>query len=449
MAKGRGLLAHINVMFVSQVVGYGLAFALRVILAQALGDVGLGTYSLFYTSVLVAGGAMSLGVGWANVYYLNKGAYSLSTLLAASALLWAGVVAAAALGTTAYAWARGAEAFVAGKAYWLYAPAVPVLTGYLLLSSFLQGQGRFPALMMVASAQGLTAVTAAATLWVVGRLTVGRAAGAWVASFALADVLALMVLSPHRWRWAGALRMVRAALRDQVRYGLQSQLGNLAQFLNYRLDHYLVAAFAGRGAVGQYTVAVGLSESLWWISSAVVTVLAPRLSGMKKEEAADLALAASRNTLLVMGAASVGLALASPLVIRVVFGEEFLGAVRAVVILLPGTLANGVAMVVGSYLFSQGKAILNTYSILTALAVTVALDLALIPPLQVEGAALASTLAYSSGLALSLLWFGTVSGRPGWRILAPRRSDLRLYVEIWRGVWRRVLARAQTDEPWR
>jgi len=439
------LVAHINIMFLSQVVSYGLAFVLRVILAQALGDVGLGTYYLFYTSVLVAAGATSLGVGWANIYYLNKGTYAAATLLAASALLWGAVAVLSVMGTVAHAWVRGTEAFVGGKAYWLYAPAVPVLVGYLFLSSFLQGQGRFPALMGVAASQGLTAVTVTAALWALGRLTIGWAVGAWVASFALADALALGVLAPQRWPWAGALGPVLRAVRDQVRYGVQSQLGNLAQFFNYRLDHYLVAAFAGRGAVGQYTVAVGLSESLWWISSAVVAVLAPKLSGMRREEAAELALAASRNTLLVMGVAALGLALVAPVAIRVLFGPEFTPAVRALIILLPGTLANGAAMVVGSYLFSQGRAILTTYSILAALAATVALDLALIPWLEVEGAALASTLAYSVGLAFALAWFGAVSGRPGWRLLAVRRSDLRVYAKIWQGVWRRVWPRPQAD----
>ena len=73
-------LVSVNIVFLSQIAIYGLAFALRVVLAQGLGDSGLGTYSLFFVAVLVAGGVANLGVGLGNIYFLNKGAYSYQTL---------------------------------------------------------------------------------------------------------------------------------------------------------------------------------------------------------------------------------------------------------------------------------------------------------------------------------------------------------------------------------
>ena len=76
-----GLLFSVNLVFLSQIVIYGLAFGLRVVLARGLGDDGLGTYSLFFNAVLVAGGILNLGVGLGNIYFLNKGQYSYETLL--------------------------------------------------------------------------------------------------------------------------------------------------------------------------------------------------------------------------------------------------------------------------------------------------------------------------------------------------------------------------------
>jgi O-antigen/teichoic acid export membrane protein len=68
-----GFLANVNVVFLAQIALYGLAFLLRVLLARALGDSGLGTYALFFNAVLITGGIASLGIGFGNVYYLNKG----------------------------------------------------------------------------------------------------------------------------------------------------------------------------------------------------------------------------------------------------------------------------------------------------------------------------------------------------------------------------------------
>src|SRR3972149_2546822 len=83
-AQDRGFLFNVNLVFLSQIVIYGLAFGLRVILARGLGDAGLGTYSLFFLAVLVAGGVANLGVGLGNIYFLNKGTYSYTELLAGS-----------------------------------------------------------------------------------------------------------------------------------------------------------------------------------------------------------------------------------------------------------------------------------------------------------------------------------------------------------------------------
>src|SRR5438876_6799691 len=80
----RGLLFNVNVVFLSQIAIYGLAFGLRVVLARGLGDEGLGTYSLFFVAVLTAGGIANLGVGLGNIYFLNKGTYYYGVLLAGS-----------------------------------------------------------------------------------------------------------------------------------------------------------------------------------------------------------------------------------------------------------------------------------------------------------------------------------------------------------------------------
>ncbi|MFQ6019731.1 MAG: hypothetical protein ACE5KW_03140, partial [Dehalococcoidia bacterium] len=59
---------NVNVVFLSQIIIYGLAFLLRIVLARGLGDEGLGTYSLFYLAALIAGAVGNLGVGLGNIY---------------------------------------------------------------------------------------------------------------------------------------------------------------------------------------------------------------------------------------------------------------------------------------------------------------------------------------------------------------------------------------------
>jgi O-antigen/teichoic acid export membrane protein len=433
---------NVNIVFLSQIAIYGLAFGLRVVLARGLGDSGLGTYSLFFLAVIVAGGVAILGVGLGNIYFLNKGTHSyrlllassLSVLAATSALTWALVAA--------YGLIAEPELIVSGRTFWLYAAALPAVVAYVVLTSFLHGASRFTALAAVAVSQGLSGLLMVGGLYAVGALDVFGALAAWAGSFVLADVTAMALVGVRNIDLGSVLRPPWSVLKDQVRYGAQGQVANLAQLFNYRLDQFLVAAFVSRAAVGHYTVAVGLGESVWWISSAVAMVLLPRLTRMDPERAHEVTPLLSRNTLLVSVGAAAALMAVSPIAIRVLFGEEFGPATVPLLLLMPGVIAASATRVLGSYLFSQGRVIYNTYATFIALGVTLALDLVFIPTLEVEGAAIASSVAYVASLAATLYWYRQVSGGSVWDALVFRPSDRRFYSDL----LQRLRARTQPVE---
>ena len=437
-----GFLVSVNIVFLSQIAIYGLAFVLRVVLAQGLGDSGLGTYSLFFVAVLVAGGVANLGVGLGNIYFLNKGAYPYRTLLSGSlfVLLVSTAVAWAAVG--AWGLLYGDELFVEGDAFWMYAAALPAVIAYVLLTSFLHGESRFLALSSVAIVQGLTGVLVAGGLYAFDELDVLGAIIAFASSFLVADIVCFAVVAKGRLDIGGVLKPDFGALKEQIRYGSKGQIANLAQLFNYRLDQFLVAVFVSRAGVGHYTVAVGLSESVWWISSAVAIVLLPRLTGMDRDRAAEVTPVICRNTLAVSIIAGIGLVAVSPLAIRILFGREFDPSFLPLVLLMPGIIAASATRVLGSYLFSQGHIIYNTYATFIALGVTLALDFALIPVLEVEGAAIASSIAYTFSLVATLVWYRKVSGGSIGGALLVRASDAEMYA----GVVRRVLGRGSPAE---
>jgi O-antigen/teichoic acid export membrane protein len=432
-----GFLFNVNLVFLSQIVIYGLAFGLRVVLARGLGDEGLGTYSLFFVAVLVAGGIANLGVGLGNIYYLNKGDHRYETLLSGSLFVLGATSAVTALIVLIYGTVAGPDFLVRGDSYWLYAGAMPAVVAYVLLTSFLHGSSRFVALTVVAVTQGIVGFGAVAVLWAVDELDVFTALAAWIVSFGIADLMCIAMIGPRRVNLIEALWPRWDVLWQQIRYGIQGQAANMAQLFNYRLDQFLVAAFVSRAAVGHYTVAVGLAESVWWISSAVAMVLLPRLTGMASKDAREVTPIICRNTLLVSVVGAVALIAVSPLAIQVLFGDDFYpAAFLPLVLLMPGIIAAAATRVLGSYLFSQGRIIYNTYATFIALGLTIALDLVLIPLLQVEGAAIASSIAYTAALLATLYWYRSESGGGIGDALLPRPSDI--------GYYTRALRKART-----
>lgn len=434
--NGRGgFLFNVNLVFLSQIAIYGFAFGLRIILARGLGDSGLGTYSLFYIGILVAGGVVNLGVGLGNIYFLNKNTFGYRTLLSNSlaVIIWTGIAGWAFV--LIWAAAYGRDLFVHGDAYWLWGLALPAVVAYTILTSFLHGRSRFAALQALAIGQGGVALAALVVLDAAGHLDVGSAVAAWTGSFLLADMVCLVLVGRGQVDVGTVIAPKMDALREQVKYGVQGQLANMAALFNYRLDQFIVAAFVSTAGVGHYTVAVGLGESVWWISSAVALVMLPRLTAMTEEAAQEVTPLVCRNTFAISIVAGLGVIAVSPVAIKVLFGGEFYpDSFLPLVLLMPGIAAASATRVLGSYLFSQGKVIYNTYATLIALVLDIGLDLVAVPLLKVPGAAAMSSVAYVAALVATLYWYRKVSGRPVREALIPHVDDRRHYLRIMRRV---------------
>ena len=114
-------------------------------------------------------------------------------------------------------------------------------------------------------------------------------------------------------------------------------------------------------------------------------------------------------------------------------------------LLLPGTVALSGSKVLTSYIFSKGQPLVNTGITVVSLVVTVTADLLLIPWLDVNGAAIASSLAYGAHFAVALLVYGRISGRSPIVALVPGREDVRLYHDAARSLMARVFRRSAAE----
>jgi Na+-driven multidrug efflux pump len=96
-------------------------------------------------------------------------------------------------------------------------------------------------------------------------------------------------------------------------------------------------------------------------------------------------------------------------------------------ILLPGIWWLGMGSVVTSDLRGRGRP--GTASIVSgvALIATISLDVALIPPFGVLGAAVASLVAYTVQGILALAALSRVSGMPVRTLVVPERADIDAY----------------------
>jgi O-antigen/teichoic acid export membrane protein len=425
---------NINLVFLAYVANYLLAFAAGVLITRALGPTGRGDYQIFLVAVSITQAVVGLGMNVSSIYHIGKKAFNLRDIVSNTQFVVLASVAVSGILVLVATPIFGSQLLDKDVPYWLFVFAVPLFVNFNILTAILQGESRFLEMNLMVLARPLGLLILVAAGMAAGGLSIGSVLAFWLIASLATMLLGLALVGFRNLDLRTVVWPRWRILREQVRFGVQGQIGNLLQLLNYRLDSLLVLAFVNAAGVGFYAVGVAMTESIWFIANAVAVVLLPWLTAAKSEDAAALTPLVCRQTLWVSLVAAVGLGLLSPVLVEALFGSEFGPAVAPVLWLLPGTVAASGTKIVASYIFSQGKPLVNSYITVATLAVTIILDLVLIPQFEVAGAAAASSGAYTVSLVLSLWAYRRLSGQTVLDALLLRPSDVRLYLEAARTV---------------
>ncbi len=194
--------------------------------------------------------------------------------------------------------------------------------------------------------------------------------------------------------------------RQMLSFGWKTELSSLLQFFNYRLTYYMLDYFVSRGSVGVFSIGVTIAEAIWIVSRSMSmvqfsNVLKQGNTLQSRRETMTLALIS-----LGVSAACIALVLPMPTSLFVfVFGPEFGGVKRVVLLLAPGILAIAFSNVLGNY-FSAIRH-LNVLIVKSAvgLVFTLGLSLWLIPKWQIDGACMVNTASYVISSVVLLSYF--------------------------------------------
>lgn len=309
-----------------------------------------------------------------------------------------------------------------------------LLTGYW--RAILHGLRRFAtsALLDAATRALVAGAMIAGVLWCANSPSRGSIAAA-LGSLAATATIALVcpVLVGHHFRTEGP----RTGVRRAFAYSLPCYLGNLVQFLNYRLDVFLVAYYVGPRALALYATAVGLGQLLWLPSLALQSVLFPTLTSMTdNQQRIRIAAQGARILLLMSLVLAAVLAAVAPWLIGLLFGPAFAGSAPALWLLLPGIVVLTASQQLATFPMAIGRPQLNLIAAFVGLLATLVFNAILIPKIGFLGAAIASTVSYSLTM-LTIAWIcSSLSGVPLWALFRVRWSDgetaRRLLVEFLR-----------------
>lgn len=213
-------------------------------------------------------------------------------------------------------------------------------------------------------------------------------------------------------------------------FGSRVYLGNILSFASCRFNILIINFLTNPFQVGLWSVAIAISEKLWFFSDAVGTVLFPRTAAENdKENLKELTPRVFRSVMVINSLMVVLLFLFGGWIINFLYSYQYEEAVAPFKILLAGALSLSGIKIIESDLKGRGRPGLVAKISAVALAVNVALILVLIPAHGIKGAAWASTIAYISSFIFALTVYLRISGNPLNNMIVIKISDV---IVIWR-----------------
>ena len=437
---GRTVLRHSLMTFGTRMLIVLVNIPTSILIARILGAEGQGTYAsaiIFPTMFAFIG---LLGVDSAHTYLLSRKRYPLAAINGQSLLLT--TLFSAVLVTAYLVFLR----FYDGAAD----PTLrPILTLAVVLIPVLLA--KYFSIALFLGLQRIRWFNAANFVQAAGLLGLmclnlfvfeGGATGALIA-YLVSEVLVVVIgiaAATRASRTAGEgggpapllARPSRELFRTSLVYGVQGHAGNILTQFTYRFDMFLVLSIVGVHAQGFYSISVLMAEKLSHIPQSVQVVLFPKLSSMDVDDANELTPRVLRSSLFLTAVAGAVLYFLSRPLLVLFYSTEFLPALEAFRILIPGIVMLSVAKILASDFSGRDRRLYQTAATGVAFAVNVGLCFLWIPQHGIAGAAWASTAAYTLQSALMLVFFGRLSGKGVLESTIVRGEDFALYARAFR-----------------
>lgn len=415
-----------------------------IIFSRTMGPDGVGQYTLFVSTCTLAAFLMALGLGAANIYFLNNRhiARERITTNTIKVGMLLGAILTVGLGGAVLLF-PGYFGRVHVYTAVLFALGTALSLNRNLLRPVLIAQMAAKRMSSVVLTRACVLAGGAALLALFGWVNPDTAIIALAAAQALSWLLALyFVRSDVQW-WRP---IDWALLGDMLRYGLKlaavSLLGILSGTLTVMLLRYLRSDdFVD---VGLYSRAAALSGLITLVPTALGQWLYAKWAGVTGLDRKRQVEMAARMYLTYGLAACLGLIFVGKYLLWFLYGKEFIPAAAAFPLLAPALMCMALFSVFNNLLASDGRAGLSVWILAANVCTVVAVTFLAVPHMGFCGAALAVLCADGLTALLSVLICTRLYGVRIHNCLLIRPSDISY---IRRALSQRGTASARPTKP--
>ena len=206
-------------------------------------------------------------------------------------------------------------------------------------------------------------------------------------------------------------------------------LSSILNYINYRIDIFILAYYVPISEIGIYLLAVNLSQMFWLVSDSFSKILIPIFT---KKPLTQFRISIIFRFVRLHGTAVIMLSfivsVLSPLLIPTIFGDEFSETALLLNILLIGNLFACSSKVLSIIPFASNNLRINVIATSIGVAFTLIFDFTLIPIYGSIGAAIASSISYLS-IFISVLLLSSIKLQfPVYNPLVLSNEDFKFFI---------------------
>lgn len=419
-----------------QIISVGLGVIMGVFVAKLLGPEGRGVFAIFKANIDLLLLLLSFGIGSVITYYVSNKEIKLSKILGISILVIGFVMSVFLILILVMSFTPSLKGVFFPDNYdgvfFQFFVGISLFAGLLIniISGILNGKKLFNQTNLFKLLHSVVLLLMVVVIYYYASSTNDPKNIEIVFQVTIAAVLLkLTLLAVSLYKKLRTELSVSFRIRNEIglAFGFINivYFSELLNFLNYRLDIWLVEYYASLYDLGLYSLAVGISQFLWLIVTPITMVMMPYLNDPALDQKAKTGtfLFYSRILFVSLLLVSTFIFIVADWIVPLVYGEAFANSSVLLKYLLPGIVFSSMTKILGIYILTSGNVKYNLIAVSIGLFFTVLLDLILIPTQGTIGASIATSVSY---FFIFLTCFLTVTFklRVGFNVFIPTKKDL-------------------------
>jgi O-antigen/teichoic acid export membrane protein len=222
-------------------------------------------------------------------------------------------------------------------------------------------------------------------------------------AYIFAYLLVLIIFSPLAFKTLNFSKhktlLKKELFTKLLRFGIPIMVSSIGGMIIVYTDTLVLTYFRSMQEVGIYNVVVPTAMILQFFATSVATVAFPMVAELwarKKHDYLESGLKMLYNYSFIFMVPAVLIAFSfSETILRLMFGEQYIGGALTMQILLISIIFLGLHSITSTILVGIGKPVISTKILLEGALINLGLNLLIIPSLGIVGAAISSLIAYA------------------------------------------------------